>query len=75
MIVTMNARELMHFFTLRCCNRAQTEIRELATIMLKEVKKIAPSVFENSGPNCLRMPCPEGKYSCGKPAKASDFNA
>jgi thymidylate synthase (FAD) len=75
MIVTMNARELMHFFTVRCCNRAQTEIRELATMMLKEVKKIAPSVFENSGPNCLRMPCPEGKYSCGKPPKASDFNA
>ena len=75
MIVTMNARELMHFFTVRCCNRAQTEIRELATIMLKEVKKVAPSVFENSGPNCLRMPCPEGKYSCGKPFKASDFDA
>ncbi|HAX17393.1 MAG TPA: FAD-dependent thymidylate synthase [Actinobacteria bacterium] len=74
MIVTMNARELMHFFTVRCCNRAQTEIRELATVMLKEVKKVAPSVFENSGPNCLRMPCPEGKYSCGKPQKASDFD-
>ncbi len=75
MIVTMNARELMHFFTVRCCNRAQTEIRELATIMLKEAKKVAPSVFENSGPNCLRMPCPEGKYSCGNPPKASDFDA
>lgn len=75
MIVTMNARELMHFFTVRCCNRAQTEIRELATIMLKEVKKVAPSVFENSGPNCLRMSCPEGKYSCGNPPKASDFDA
>lgn len=75
MIVTMNARELMHFFTVRCCNRAQTEIRELATIMLKEVKKAAPSVFENSGPNCLRMSCPEGKYSCGNPPKASDFDA
>ncbi len=75
MIVTMNARELMHFFTVRCCNRAQTEIRELATIMLKEVKKVAPSVFENSGPDCLRMSCPEGKYSCGNPPKASDFDA
>lgn len=74
MIVTMNARELMHFFTVRCCNRAQAEIRELATIMLKEVKKAAPAVFENSGPNCLRMPCPEGKYSCGKPPEASDFD-
>lgn len=74
LIVTMNARELMHFFTLRCCNRAQTEIRELAKTMLKSVKKVAPIVFENAGPNCLRMPCPEGKYSCGKPQKASDFD-
>jgi len=75
MIFTMNARELMHFFTVRCCRRAQTEIRELATVMLKTVKKAAPVIFENSGPNCLRIPCPEGKYSCGKPYKASDFNA
>jgi thymidylate synthase (FAD) len=74
LIATMNARELMHFFTLRCCNRAQTEIRELAKLMLKSVKKVAPIVFENAGPNCLRMPCPEGKYSCGKPQKASDFD-
>ncbi len=74
MLVTMNARELMHFFTVRCCNRAQDEIRQLAIIMLKEVKKVAPSVFERSGPNCLRMPCPEGKYTCGKPPKASDFD-
>ena len=29
-VVTMNARSLMHFFNLRCCNRAQWEIRELA---------------------------------------------
>lgn len=75
MLVTMNARELMHFFTVRCCNRAQTEIRQLAIIMLKEVKKVAPSVFERSGPNCLRMPCPEEKYTCGNPPKASDFDA
>ncbi|MCE5329618.1 FAD-dependent thymidylate synthase [bacterium] len=75
MIVTMNARELLHFFTVRCCNRAQTEIRDLATLMLKNVKKAAPVVFENAGPNCLRIPCPEGKYSCGNPPQASDFDA
>jgi len=73
MIMTMNARELLHFFTVRCCNRAQTEIRELATLMLKDVKKVASVIFENAGPNCLRTPCPEGKYSCGKPPSASDF--
>jgi thymidylate synthase (FAD) len=73
MIATMNARELLHFFTVRCCNRAQTEIRELATLMLKDVKRVAPAIFENAGPNCLRTSCPEGKYSCGEPYSASDF--
>ena len=65
MIVTMNARELMHFFSLRCCNRAQWEIRGIAWQMLAEVLKVAPSVFGNSGPGCLRGPCPEGKKCCG----------
>ncbi|MCD4670576.1 MAG: FAD-dependent thymidylate synthase [Actinomycetia bacterium] len=73
-IVTMNGRELLHFFTVRCCNRAQWEIRELATNMLKQVKRAAPVVFEKAGPNCLRMPCPEGKFKCDDPPKASDFN-
>lgn len=65
-IVTMNARELMHFFTLRCCNRAQWEIREVAKKMLSEVKRVAPVLFEDAGPACLRGPCSEGEYSCGK---------
>ncbi|MFO7929586.1 MAG: FAD-dependent thymidylate synthase [Candidatus Humimicrobiaceae bacterium] len=73
-IVTMNGRELLHFFTVRCCNRAQWEIRDLATKMLKLVKKVSPVVFLNAGPNCLRDPCPEGKFTCGNPPKASDFN-
>ena len=72
-LVTMNGRELMHFFTVRCCNRAQWEIREMATSMLKQVKKVAPVVFEKAGPNCLRIPCPEGKFQCENPPKAADF--
>ena len=32
--VTMNARELWHFFNLRCCRRAQWEIRMMAWKML-----------------------------------------
>ncbi len=66
LIVTMNARELLHFFTLRCCNRAQWEIRTMAKQMLKEVKRVAPLLFEDAGPACLRGPCPEGEFSCGK---------
>ncbi|MBI4744235.1 MAG: FAD-dependent thymidylate synthase [Actinobacteria bacterium] len=68
-VVTMNARELFHFFTLRCCDRAQWEIRDLANKMLKEAKKIAPIIFEDAGPACLRGPCPEGPMICGNPRK------
>lgn len=66
-ILTANARELLHIFKLRCCNRAQWEIREIAMNMLKEVKDIAPTIFENAGPPCVLGPCPEGQLSCGKP--------
>lgn len=66
MIVTMNARSLMNFFKLRCCNRAQWEIRELACRMLKLVKDVAPNVFCNAGPACVRGGCSEGSMSCGK---------
>ena len=65
-VVTMNARELMHFFRLRCCNRAQWEIREMAERMLKLAKKAAPVIFQKAGPGCLHAPCPEGSYTCGK---------
>jgi len=67
MIISANARELLHIFKLRCCSRAQWEIRELAMNMLKEVKSIAPTIFENAGPPCVLGPCPEGELSCGKP--------
>lgn len=65
-IVTMNARELQHFFRQRCCNRAQWEIRAMAEKMLKLVKKVSPVIFQRSGPPCLYAPCPEGEYTCGK---------
>ena len=72
MIVTMNARSLMNFFALRCCNRAQWEIRELATQMLKEVKAVAPHLFQNAGPGCVRGACPEGSMSCKKAAEVRE---
>ncbi len=58
-LVTMNARELIHFFRLRCCVRAQWEIREAAIEMLKLAKKHAPVIFEDSGPACVKGRCPE----------------
>ena len=65
-IVTMNARELLHFFSQRCCNRAQWEIRAMAEEMYKLVKKVSPVIFAKAGPRCLYAPCPEGEYTCGK---------
>lgn len=66
-VVTMNARSLMHFFNLRCCNRAQWEIREMANLMLAEVKKVAPVLFKNAGASCVNFGrCPEGAMTCGK---------
>ena len=66
MMVTMNVRELRHFFSLRMCSRAQWEIRALANEMHRLCMEIAPALFENAGPGCLRGACPEGEKTCGK---------
>ena len=67
--ITMNARELLHFFSLRSCNRAQWEIREMSDRMLKLCKQVSPVIFKDAGPPCIRGPCPEGKKTCGAPRK------
>lgn len=69
MMVTMNARELLNFFSLRCCNRAQWEIRELADEMLRQVRMICPNLFCLAGPACVRGKCSEGAMGCGHPRK------
>ena len=66
-VVTMNARELRHFFALRCCRRAQWEINRLAWTMRHVVALVAPVLFEGTGPGCMIGGCPEGKMSCGEP--------
>lgn len=69
LLLTMNARELLHFFALRCCTRAQWEIRQLADEMLRACKRHAPLLFENAGASCVRLGyCPEAR-SCGKAPK------
>lgn len=72
LILTMNARELGHFFSLRCCNRAQAEIRLLADEMLKLLVKEFPELFKNAGPGCIRGACPEAR-PCGRPRKAEEW--
>ena len=67
MLVTMNARELLHFFSLRCCNRAQWEIRAVAWAMLRLVQATASALFSNAGPDCVRSECSQGRMCCGMP--------
>ena len=69
MVVTMNARSLQNFFHLRCCSRAQWEIRALAEEMLRLVYPVAPHLFRTAGPACVSGPCPEGRMCCGKIAE------
>ena len=71
-VMTMNARELLHFFSLRMCNRAQWEVREAAWRMYELVYPLAPSVFELAGPGCAHGGCPEGKRSCGRAAEVRE---
>ena len=66
-VVTMNVRELLHFFELRCCKRAQWEIRELALAMLELAEPTAPYIFVDAGASCRRGPCREGKMTCSDP--------
>ena len=72
LMMTMNARELRHFFSLRCCNRAQWEIRRMANEMLRLCKQVSPALFDDAGPGCVRGACPEGKKSCGRKVVQTD---
>ncbi|GBG56021.1 flavin-dependent thymidylate synthase [Sporomusaceae bacterium FL31] len=66
-VVTMNARALLNFFTLRCCERAQWEIRQMAEGMVDQVKQVAPLLFKKAGPTCVAEGyCSEGAMTCGR---------
>lgn len=70
LIVSMNARELLHFLELRLCLHAQWEIRSLASKMLQEALKVAPNILANAGPPCrTRRECPENDPHCPLYAK------
>ncbi len=69
LVVTMNVRELRHFFSLRMCNRAQWEIRKMAEEMFRICFNTAPALFMDAGPACIRGKCPEGEKTCGMAAE------
>ena len=70
MVVTMNARSLMNFFQLRCCNRAQWEIRELAEKMFTLVYPARcaaarpPRCAQNMPPLKKVPPYEQGQTDC-----------
>lgn len=72
-VMTMNVRSLYNFFSLRCCDRAQWEIRALAEEMLRLVKNVSPVLFAKAGPACVRGKCPEGNMSCGKSVQKREY--
>ncbi len=72
-VLTMNIRSLHNFFEHRCCERAQWEIRELATEMLRQAKTVAPTLFADCGPSCVKGPCKEGKMTCGNSVSVRAF--
>lgn len=73
LLMTMDGRSLFHFFGLRCCNRAQWEIRALADRMLEEARAAEPEVFNEAGPYCYQLGrCPEGRFACGRMKEAVD---
>lgn len=66
-LLTLNARQLLHFMRLRTCSRAQWEIRGVAEKMLALLEDRTPELFSLYGPSCRFGPCPEGRMSCGRP--------
>ncbi len=67
-VITMNCRSLHHFFHLRCCSRAQWEVRRVADMMLAICKEKLPALFAVAGPRCEQLGyCPESaRFTCGK---------
>lgn len=65
-LTTMNARNVQWICRLRCCNKAQWQIRNIANQIAKQIKTIAPLIGKGIGPTCITNHiCNEGKESCG----------
>jgi thymidylate synthase (FAD) len=72
LIVSANARALLHFFELRTCNLAQWEIRWLAHLIRAELKDVAPEIFKFAGPTCMTQKiCWEGPRGARCPRLAT----
>lgn len=72
-MLTMNVRELHHFFNQRCCSRALPEMREVSNQMLAICKRTSPILFKDAGPFCVSGACPEANMSCGRQKEMKEF--
>lgn len=59
LVVSGNARAWYEFLTLRTCNMAQWEIREMAFQVLRILKREDPVLFKDAGATCVRGYCNE----------------
>ncbi len=65
-MTTMNARNTQWVCRLRCCNKAQWQIRYIAKEIAKQVKEVAPLIGLGLGPTCVTdRYCGEGRECCG----------
>lgn len=71
LLISTNARELLHFAKVRSCNRAQWEIRAIARAMIELLNETdSREIFSGFGPSCaIGGKCPEGAMCCGHPIK------
>ncbi|MDP2659254.1 MAG: FAD-dependent thymidylate synthase, partial [Dehalococcoidia bacterium] len=65
LVMTMNARELIHVCSVRLCLRAQWEIRELFTHVKSEVETVAPRIGAELMIKCDRLGYCDERESCG----------
>lgn len=64
-MTTMNGRTLEWISRMRCCTKAQWEIRNIANNMVDLIKNVSPYIYKTLGPTCKVLNyCPEGKDSC-----------
>lgn len=71
LIMTVNARELIHICSLRLCTRAQWEIRRLFQLIKSEVTTVAPLIADYLEPKCIQLGYCDERETCGiRPLKA-----
>ena len=65
-VTTMNARNTQWVCRLRCCNKAQWQIRFIAKEIAKQVTEVAPLIGKGLGATCMTdRYCGEGRECCG----------